>query len=169
MEGPVVGLEVHLALRTQTKLFCGCALGDVDVAPNEAVCPVCLGLPGTLPALNEKALDLAVTFALALGADVAPAAVFDRKHYFYPDSPKNYQISQHSSPVGRGGSVRLPSGKTVRIAHCHLEEDAGRLLHHQVPRRTAIDLNRAGIPLVEIVTEPDLRDPAETRARSPGR
>ncbi|HZW99204.1 MAG TPA: Asp-tRNA(Asn)/Glu-tRNA(Gln) amidotransferase subunit GatB [Trueperaceae bacterium] len=163
MEGPVVGLEVHLALRTQTKLFCGCALGDVDVAPNEAVCPVCLGLPGTLPALNEEALDLAVTFALALGADVAPAAVFDRKHYFYPDSPKNYQISQHSSPVGRGGSVLLPSGKTVRIAHCHLEEDAGRLVHPPYADHSLVDLDRAGTPLIELVTEPDIASPEEAR------
>lgn len=163
MEGPVVGLEVHLALRTQTKLFCACALREVDVAPNEAVCPVCLGLPGTLPALNDRAVDLAVTFALALGAEVAPAAVFDRKHYFYPDSPKNYQISQHSSPVGRGGSVRLPSGKTVRIAHCHLEEDAGRLVHPAYAGYSLVDLDRAGTPLIELVTEPDIASPEEAR------
>ena len=163
MEGPVVGLEVHLALKTETKLFCGCALGAVDVAPNEAVCPVCLGLPGSLPSLNDRALDLTVTFALALGADVARTAVFDRKHYFYPDSPKNYQISQHSSPVGRGGSVDLPSGRTIRIAHCHLEEDAGRLVHPPYADHSLVDLDRAGTPLIELVTEPDISSPEEAR------
>ncbi len=163
MGGPVVGLEVHLALRTETKLFCGCSLGGGDVAPNESVCPVCLGLPGTLPSLNERALDLAVTFALALGAQVAEAAAFDRKHYFYPDSPKNYQISQHASPVGTGGAVRLASGKTVRIAHCHLEEDAGRLVHPPYADHSLADLSRAGTPLIELVTEPDIATPEEAR------
>ncbi len=164
MEGPVVGLEVHLALRTETKLFCGCALGGLDVAPNETVCPVCLGLPGTLPSLNQRALDLAVSFALALGADVAPAARFDRKHYFYPDSPKNYQISQHAQPVGTGGEVRLPGGKSVRIAHCHLEEDAGRLVHPPYADHSLVDLDRAGTPLIELVTMPDIGSPDEARA-----
>lgn len=161
---PVVGLEVHLALRTATKLFCACPADVEGGEPNENVCPVCLGLPGTLPVVNERALDLAVTFALALGAEVAPAARFDRKHYFYPDSPKNYQISQHALPIGRGGGVRLPSGKVVRIAHCHLEEDAGRLVHPPYAPYSLVDLGRAGTPLVELVTEPDIASPEEARA-----
>ncbi len=160
---PVVGLEVHLALRTATKLFCACR-ADAGGDPNEHVCPVCLGLPGTLPVVNERALDLAVTFALALGAEVAPAARFDRKHYFYPDSPKNYQISQHALPIGRGGAVALPDGKVVRIAHCHLEEDAGRSVHPPYAPYSLVDLGRAGTPLVELVTEPDIASPEEARA-----
>lgn len=164
MPEPVVGLEVHLALRTATKLFCACPVPTLGDEPNASVCPVCLGLPGTLPVLNDRALDLAVTFALALGATVAPEARFDRKHYFYPDSPKNYQVSQHAMPVGRGGSVTLPSGKVVRIAHCHLEEDAGRLVHPPYADHSLVDLGRAGTPLVELVTAPDIASPEEARA-----
>ncbi len=164
MPEPVVGLEVHLALRTATKLFCPCRAHPDGEEPNADVCPVCLGLPGTLPALNDRALDLAVAFALALGAEVAPYARFDRKHYYYPDSPKNYQISQHAMPVGRGGRVTLPSGKVVRIAHCHLEEDAGRLVHPPYEGHSLADLGRAGTPLVELVTEPDISSPEEARA-----
>ncbi len=164
MSAPVVGLEVHLALRTATKLFCGCRADAAGREPNQDVCPVCLGLPGTLPVVNDRALDLAVTFALALGADVAPAARFDRKHYFYPDSPKNYQISQHAMPVGRGGAVTLPGGKVVRIRHCHLEEDAGRLVHPPYAAYSLVDLGRAGTPLIELVTEPDVSTPEEARA-----
>src|SRR5690554_5720282 len=161
---PVVGLEVHLALRTATKLFCSCRVDASGGEPNADVCPVCLGLPGTLPVVNDRALDLAVTFALALGAEVAPVARFDRKHYFYPDSPKYYQISQHAMPVGRGGAVTLPGGKVVRIRHCHLEEDAGRLVHPPYAAYSLVDLGRAGTPLIELVTEPDVSTPEEARA-----
>lgn len=161
---PVVGLEVHLALRTATKLFCSCRVDASGGEPNADVCPVCLGLPGTLPVVNDRALDLAVTFALALGAEVAPVARFDRKHYFYPDSPKNYQISQHALPIGRGGAVTLPGGKVVRIRHCHLEEDAGRLVHPPYASYSLVDLGRAGTPLIELVTEPDVSSPEEARA-----
>jgi aspartyl-tRNA(Asn)/glutamyl-tRNA(Gln) amidotransferase subunit B len=161
---PVVGLEVHLALRTATKLFCSCPLDAGSEEPNASVCPVCLGLPGTLPVVNDRAIELAVTLALALGAEVAPAVRFDRKHYFYPDSPKNYQISQHAMPIGRGGAVRLPSGKVVRVRHCHLEEDAGRLAHPPYASYSLVDLGRAGTPLIELVTEPDIASPEEARA-----
>ena len=158
MSAGVIGLEIHVQLRTATKLFCADA-ATAHAEPNTQVCPVCLGLPGALPVLNEAAVELAVRTALALGCEVHESSTFDRKSYFYPDLPKGYQITQAERPLATAGSFA-----GVRIRRLHLEEDAGRLLHRQVPRRTAIDLNRAGIPLVEIVTEPDLRDPAETRA-----
>lgn len=160
---PVIGLEVHLALRTASKLFCGCPAEGFGAAPNENVCPVCLGLPGTLPVLNEHALELALRFALALGCEVPPETWFHRKHYFYPDAPKNYQTSQGDVPVGQHGHVALPSGKRVGITRCHLEEDAGRLVHPAYADHSLVDLDRAGAPLIEMVTEPDLRSADEAR------
>ncbi len=158
-----IGLEVHLALATDSKLFCGCSTGGFGLEPNLNTCPVCLGLPGSLPVVNERAVDLATAFALSLGCRLADRGGFHRKHYFYPDAPKNYQISQFDAPIGLGGAVELPSGERVRIARCHLEEDAGRLVHPAYADHSLVDLNRAGAPLIELVTEPDLRTPEQTR------
>lgn len=163
MLAPVIGLEVHLALRTRTKLFCSCATSFGD-EPNVNTCPICLGLPGTLPLLNERALELALRFATALGAEAPPVTHWDRKHYFYPDAPKNYQLSQNAVPVGQGGFIELPGGRRVGITRCHLEEDAGRLVHPAYADHSLVDLNRAGAPLIEMVTEPDLRSGEEARA-----
>ncbi|HZF69111.1 MAG TPA: Asp-tRNA(Asn)/Glu-tRNA(Gln) amidotransferase subunit GatB [Gemmatirosa sp.] len=164
----VVGLEVHVQLATATKAFCNCAATFGD-APNANTCPVCLGLPGTLPVLNARAVELAVRTALALGCDVQPISVFARKHYFYPDLPRGYQITQFDRPLATGGHVRIgetPEGAPIDVAvtRLHLEEDAGRSLHDRFPAETALDLNRAGVPLVEIVSAPELRSTAEVRA-----
>jgi aspartyl-tRNA(Asn)/glutamyl-tRNA(Gln) amidotransferase subunit B len=163
----VVGLEVHVQLGTRTKLFCGCRTTFGD-PPNTNVCPVCLGLPGALPVPNAEAVRLATRAALALGCEVHATSVFARKNYFYPDLPKGYQISQFDQPLATGGRVAFDSPERgrveVRITRLHLEEDAGKLLHDRVPGRTAVDLNRAGVPLAEIVSEPDVRSPAEARA-----
>jgi aspartyl-tRNA(Asn)/glutamyl-tRNA(Gln) amidotransferase subunit B len=163
----VIGLEVHVQLRTQTKMFCAdrTSFGD---APNTNVCPVCLGLPGALPVPNAEALRLAARAALALGCTVHGTSIFARKNYFYPDLPKGYQISQFDKPLATGGAVMFDSPERGRvrvgITRLHVEEDAGKLLHDRFPGKTAVDLNRAGIPLAEIVSEPDLRSPAEARA-----
>jgi aspartyl-tRNA(Asn)/glutamyl-tRNA(Gln) amidotransferase subunit B len=155
----VIGLEVHCQLATATKLFCGCrnAFGE---PPNSLVCPVCTGQPGALPVFNAEALDLALRAALALGCDIATWAKFDRKHYFYCDLPKGFQISQYDQPFCRGGGIALSSGKRVRLVRIHLEEDAGKAIHDRGPS-TLVDLNRAGVPLIESVTEPDLASAAE--------
>jgi aspartyl-tRNA(Asn)/glutamyl-tRNA(Gln) amidotransferase subunit B len=163
----VIGLEVHVQLRTRTKMFCAnrTSFGD---PPNRNVCPVCLGLPGALPVPNAEAIRLGARAALALGCRVHETSVFARKNYFYPDLPKGYQISQFDRPLATGGSVTFDSAERGRIrvgiTRLHVEEDAGKLLHDRFPGKTAVDLNRAGIPLAEIVSEPDLRSPAEARA-----
>ena len=163
----VIGLEVHAQLRTRTKMFCAdrTTFGD---PPNTNLCPVCLGLPGALPVPNAEAIRLATRAALALGCTVHETSIFARKNYFYPDLPKGYQISQFDKPLATGGSVSFESSDRGRvrvgITRLHVEEDAGKLLHDRFPGKTAVDLNRAGIPLVEIVSEPDLRSPAEARA-----
>jgi aspartyl-tRNA(Asn)/glutamyl-tRNA(Gln) amidotransferase subunit B len=162
----VIGLEIHVQLRTERKLFCGdyTRFGD---APNTNVCPVCLGLPGALPAMNGEAVDLALRASLAFGCEVHERSIFARKNYFYPDLPKGYQISQFERPLATGGEfrVRMPSGdKTVRIRRIHMEEDAGKSVHDRLPGATAVDLNRAGTPLIELVSEPDIRSPREARA-----
>jgi aspartyl-tRNA(Asn)/glutamyl-tRNA(Gln) amidotransferase subunit B len=163
----VIGLEVHVQLRTRTKMFCAdrTTFGD---PPNTNVCPVCLGLPGALPVPNAEAIRLAARAAVALGCAVHETSVFARKNYFYPDLPKGYQISQFDRPLATGGSVTFDSSVRGRvrvgITRLHVEEDAGKLLHDRFPGKTAVDLNRAGIPLAEIVSEPDLRSPAEARA-----
>ncbi len=159
----VVGLEVHLALRTRSKLFCGCPAGDA-AQPNRHVCPVCLGLPGALPVANARAVELAVRFAAALGCAVPEITAFARKHYGYPDAPKNYQISQHDRPVGLGGALELPNGRRIGLVRCHLEEDAGRLVHPTYADHSLVDLDRAGAPLIELVTAPDLRSGDDARA-----
>ena len=162
---PVIGLEIHAQLRTQTKIFCGCSTA-FGAAPNTQVCPVCLGLPGALPVLNRKAVDYAIKAALALGCDVQPVSIFARKNYFYPDLPKGYQISQYERPLALRGSLDITAdgGRTVRLTRIHLEEDAGKSLHEGFPdsdRATYVDYNRSGVPLIEIVTEPDMRSAAQ--------
>ena len=163
----VIGLEVHAQLLTRSKMFCGCA-NKFGAPPNTLVCPVCLGLPGALPVPNEQAIRLATQAARALGCTVHTRSVFARKNYFYPDLPKGYQISQFDQPLATGGTIWCESPERGRIGigvtRLHLEEDAGKSLHDRLPGKTAIDLNRAGTPLVEIVSEPDLRSPAEARA-----
>jgi aspartyl-tRNA(Asn)/glutamyl-tRNA(Gln) amidotransferase subunit B len=165
---PVVGLEVHAELSTRSKMFCGCAVVDSTVAePNTSTCPVCLGLPGSLPVINRKAVDLGLRVALALECKAAPVSVFARKNYFYPDLPKGYQISQYELPLAVDGVLRILAGgetRTIRIRRVHLEEDTGKLLHEERPPRSLVDLNRAGVPLLEIVSEPDMHSVEEVRA-----
>ena len=163
----VIGLETHVQLRTVSKMFCGCSTA-FGAPPNTQVCPVCLGLPGALPVPNELATRLAVRAALALGCRVHERSVFARKNYFYPDLPKGYQISQFEQPLATGGGLSFLSPDrgvvTVGIVRLHVEEDAGKLLHDRFPKATAVDLNRSGVPLIEIVTAADVRSPAEARA-----
>jgi aspartyl-tRNA(Asn)/glutamyl-tRNA(Gln) amidotransferase subunit B len=163
----VIGLEVHVQLRTRTKMFCGCRTTFGD-PPNTNVCPTCLGLPGALPVPNAEAIRLAARGAIALGCTVQRTSIFARKNYFYPDLPKGYQISQFDQPLATGGRVAFDSPERNRtevgITRLHLEEDAGKLVHDRFPGKTAVDLNRAGTPLAEIVSEPDIRSPAEARA-----
>ena len=164
---PVIGLEIHAELMTQSKMFCGCRVVDsVTAAPNTAVCPVCLGMPGMLPVINRRAIDFALRVALALGCEIQPHNIFARKNYFYPDLPKGYQISQYELPIGRHGAldVTLPGGRTSRIGirRVHIEEDTGKLTHRD--GGSLVDYNRSGVPLLEIVSEPDIRSGEEARA-----
>jgi aspartyl-tRNA(Asn)/glutamyl-tRNA(Gln) amidotransferase subunit B len=157
----VVGLEVHVQLRTRTKAFCNCS-AEYGAAPNVNTCPVCLALPGALPVLNAHAVELATRAALALGCTVNLASIFARKNYFYPDLPKGYQISQFDKPLAEKGQLEIGtrtdgSAITVGITRVHMEEDAGKSVHDRFPAVTAIDLNRSGVPLIEIVSEPDMR------------
>jgi aspartyl-tRNA(Asn)/glutamyl-tRNA(Gln) amidotransferase subunit B len=166
---PVIGLEVHAQLLTQTKIFCGCSTRFGD-APNSNVCPVCLGLPGTLPVLNKRAVEMGVRAALALNCTVHERSRFARKNYFYPDLPKGYQISQYELPLATGGWLEVEQGgetKRIGITRLHLEEDAGKSLHDGFPHsdeKTYVDYNRCGTPLSEIVSEPDMRSPDEAYA-----
>ncbi|HEV8196999.1 MAG TPA: Asp-tRNA(Asn)/Glu-tRNA(Gln) amidotransferase subunit GatB [Gemmatimonadales bacterium] len=163
----VIGLEVHVQLGTRSKMFCGCSTAFGE-PPNTQVCPVCLGLPGALPSPNAMAIRLAARAALSLECTVHETSVFARKNYFYPDLPKGYQISQFDRPLSSNGRLAFESADRgpceVRIERLHVEEDAGKLLHDRIAGRTAVDLNRAGVPLAEIVGGPDLRSPAEARA-----
>ncbi len=165
-----IGLEIHAELLTNSKMFCGCALVDLTQAkPNTAVCPVCLGLPGALPVANRAAVEYGLRVALALGCTVALVSIFARKNYFYPDLPKGYQISQYESPLAEKGKLSFdtPAGeRTIRIRRVHLEEDTGKLTHVERDKESfsLVDLNRAGVALLEIVTEPDLHNAQETAA-----
>ncbi|MEK3911205.1 Asp-tRNA(Asn)/Glu-tRNA(Gln) amidotransferase subunit GatB [Paenibacillus sp. FSL H7-0331] len=162
----VIGLEVHVELHTKSKIFCGCSTA-FGAPPNTHTCPVCLGYPGVLPVLNKQAVEYAMKAAMALNCEIATDSKFDRKNYFYPDSPKAYQISQYDKPIGEHGWIDIEvNGQTKRIGvtRVHLEEDAGKLTHVDGGYTTLADFNRVGTPLIEIVSEPDLRSPEEARA-----
>ena len=164
----VIGLEVHVQLKTESKIFCGCPV-TFGAPPNSSVCPVCLGLPGALPVLNEKAVRYAALAGMMLGGRVARFSKFDRKNYFYPDLPKNFQISQYDLPfcVGGGLEIELDGGgrKRIGINRVHLEEDAGKLVHGDVAGGdSGVDYNRSGVPLIEIVSEPEISSPDEAHS-----
>lgn len=163
---PVIGLEVHAQLATRSKIFCGCATA-FGAAPNTHTCPVCLGMPGVLPVLNRTAVDYALRMALAVACEINGTSRFARKNYFYPDLPKGYQISQYEQPLARQGRITIDvdgEEKTIGITRIHLEEDAGKLLHDPSGGGSRVDLNRTGVPLIEIVSEPDMRTPEEAGA-----
>lgn len=170
---PVIGLEIHIQLKTKSKMFCSCDNTGEDEPPNTTVCPICMGHPGTLPVINEQALEWAGLAALALDCEIQNASKFDRKQYFYPDLPKGYQISQYDKPICLNGRLEIdiptkdekkqrPWAK-IKITRVHLEEDAAKLIHGEDGKHSLIDYNRAGTPLLEIVTEPDLRSPLEAK------
>ncbi|GMA50020.1 aspartyl/glutamyl-tRNA(Asn/Gln) amidotransferase subunit B [Alicyclobacillus contaminans] len=161
----VIGLEVHVELKTKSKIFCGCRT-DFGAPPNTNVCPVCLGHPGTLPVLNQEAVELALKAATALNCKINQDCKFDRKNYFYPDLPKGYQISQYDQPIGEHGYIEIDVNgerKRIGIVRVHLEEDAGKSMHAPDGSHTLVDYNRTGVPLIEIVSEPDIRSPEEAR------
>lgn len=163
----VIGLEVHVELATRTKIFCGCSTA-FGAAPNTQTCPVCTGMPGSLPVLNKQVLEYAIAVGLATGCDITRYAKFDRKNYFYPDNPQNYQISQLYLPICRNGGVEIETEaggkKTVGIHEIHMEEDAGKLIHDEWEDCSLVDYNRSGVPLIEIVSEPDMRSAEEVIA-----
>ncbi len=162
----VIGLEIHAQLSTKTKAFCSCK-NEVNAEPNTNICPVCTGQPGALPVLNDQVVEYAIRGALALKCDIHEISSFDRKNYFYPDLPKGYQITQYFHPIATNGHIVLSNGKRVRIRRIHIEEDAGKMFHssENITKSTSslVDLNRCGIPLIEIVTEPDMEKPEEAR------
>jgi aspartyl-tRNA(Asn)/glutamyl-tRNA(Gln) amidotransferase subunit B len=166
----VIGLEIHAELETKSKMFCSCRVVDSTISePNIAVCPVCTGMPGVLPVVNQRAIEYAIRVALALKCEIALTSLFARKNYFYPDLPKGYQISQYEQPLARSGSLMIQTNdgeREIRIRRVHLEEDTGKLthIHQEQESYSLVDLNRAGVPLLEIVSEPDLRSAAEVRA-----
>ena len=161
----IVGLEVHVELKTRSKIFCSCSTA-FGAPPNAHICEVYAGLPGALPRLNKKVLDYAILTSLALNCEITKNTRFDRKNYFYPDLPKGYQISQLYSPIGRNGFLEIekPEKKRIRIHELHMEDDAGKLIHNEGENTTSIDLSRCGVPLLEIVTEPDFRSSEEVAA-----
>ena len=170
---PVIGLEVHIEMLTKSKMFCACpVLDSTNAAPNTAVCPICAGHPGTLPVINAMAVEFALRVACALECELAPISIFARKNYFYPDLPKGYQITQYEEPLAANGKITLLTStgeKLIRIRRVHLEEDTGKLFHsgeagYGQSEHSLVDLNRAGVPLLEIVTEPDLHTAEEVRA-----
>lgn len=162
----VIGLEVHVELATKTKIFCGCSTA-FGAAPNTHTCPVCTGMPGSLPVLNRQVVEYAMAIGLATNCEITRVCKFDRKNYFYPDNPQNYQISQLYLPIARNGYVEIETGNTVkkiRIHEMHMEEDAGKLIHDEWDDTSLVDYNRSGVPLVEIVSEPDMRSSKEVIA-----
>ncbi len=164
---PVIGLEVHAQLKTKTKIFCSCST-KFGAPPNHNTCPVCTGMPGVLPVLNKQAVSFAIRCAIATNCTIAHESRFDRKNYFYPDLPKGYQISQYALPIAEHGHLDIETEKgtktTIGITRIHMEEDAGKLIHDAARSKTMVDLNRTGVPLVEIVSEPDIRSPKEAGA-----
>ena len=164
----VIGLEVHVQLLTKTKLFCGCST-EFGLPPNSATCPICIGMPGVLPVMNRRAFDLALQAATALNCRIASFTKWDRKNYYYPDLPKNYQISQYDLPFSEEGALEIETtsgSKRIGIIRVHLEEDAGKMMHDESKsgRNSLVDLNRAGTPLLEIVSKPDLDTPEDAKA-----
>ena len=159
---PTIGLEIHTELKTRTKMFCGCLNAPDEKKPNANVCPVCMGHPGTLPVINREAVRMTVKTGLALGCEIPEVAKFDRKNYFYPDLPKGYQISQYDQPFCVNGHLEI-EGRKIRIRRVHLEEDTGKLIHPKGASYSLVDFNRAGVPLMELVTEPDISSGIEAR------
>jgi len=156
----VIGLEVHVQIKTASKMFCGCPT-LYGMPPNKQTCPVCLGLPGVLPVINKKAVELAIKAALALNCAINTPTKFDRKNYFYPDLPKNYQISQYDLPLGKNGHLDIGKGKKIGVTRAHLEEDSGKSIHEENTDYSLVDLNRTGVPLLEIVSQPEISSPEE--------
>src|SRR3989344_7601987 len=159
---PVIGIEVHTELKTRTKMFCDCLNDPDEKHPNVNICPICLAHPGTLPVANKEAVEKVILVGMALHAEIAEYSKFDRKNYFYPDLPKGYQISQYDLPFCRGGFLNI-NGRDIRITRVHLEEDTARLLHPQGADYSLVDFNRAGVPLMELVAEPDITSGEEAR------
>ncbi len=159
---PVIGLEIHAELKTASKMFCDCLNDPEAEEPNINICPICLGHPGTLPVINQKAVEYVIKTALALNCQIADSSKFDRKNYFYPDLPKNYQISQLYSPLSNKGFLEI-DGEKIKIREIHLEEDTGKLIHPAGTDYSLVDFNRAGVPLMELVTEPDIRSGQQAR------